>query len=271
MATYVVGDVQGCYDTLRRLLDSASFDPAVDRLWTVGDLVNRGPDNLSTLRFIRDLGTSALTVLGNHDLHLLGVEAGARKSGRKDTLQDVLQAPDTNELLHWLRRQPLMHREGPYVLSHAGVPHIWTAAEASTYAAEVVTQLGSPDYRTFLQNMYGNLPDRWTPDLRGWDRLRVIVNYFTRMRFIGPAGNLDFDAKKGADQPPPGMRPWYDYPRAEADRHAVFLFGHWAALEGKTGRPRFIALDTGCVWGGRLTMLRLDDGTRFQVPATLKG
>lgn len=269
MATYVVGDIQGCFDALRRLLDSATFDPAHDRLWSVGDLVNRGPDNLNTLRFFRDLGERALAVLGNHDLHLLAVEAGARKSGRKDTVQDVLEAPDAPKLLHWLRHQPLIHLAGPYVLSHAGVPHIWSAAEASAFAAEVETQLRRDDYRNFLLHMYGDQPDRWYPELTGWDRLRVIVNYFTRMRFIGTGGNLDFAAKEGAEEAPFGMHPWFAYPRQTADRHAVFLFGHWAALNGETGKPRFIGLDTGCIWGGHLTMLRLDDGRKFQVPAQL--
>jgi bis(5'-nucleosyl)-tetraphosphatase (symmetrical) len=268
VATYVVGDIQGCFDALRRLLDSAGFDPATDYLWSVGDLVNRGPDTLNTLRFFRDLGEHALAVLGNHDLHLLAVEAGARKLGRKDTLGDVLQAPDAEDLLNWLRHQPLLHRAGPYVMSHAGVPHIWSSAEAFTYANEVSTQLCRPDYRDFLQHMYGNLPDRWSSQLAGYDRLRVIVNYFTRMRFIGTGGNLDFAAKESADEAPAGMCPWFDYPRPESDRHTVFLFGHWAALNGKTGKPRFMALDTGCIWGGHLTMLRLDDGIKFQVPAT---
>lgn len=268
MATYVVGDIQGCFKAFRRLLDAVQFDPGSDRLWLAGDLVNRGPDNLSTLRFIKDLGEKAITVLGNHDLHLLGVDAGARKPGKKDTLQDVLQAPDRVELLDWLRNQPLLHREGPYVLCHAGVPHIWSAADAATYAEEVTQQLRRPDYRDFLRDMYGNEPARWSNDLTGNARLRVIVNYFTRMRFIAPDGALDFEAKKGSDEAPEGMRPWYDYVRPEQDRHSLFLFGHWAALEGKTGKPRFIALDTGCVWGDRLTALRLDDGQRFQVPAS---
>jgi bis(5'-nucleosyl)-tetraphosphatase (symmetrical) len=267
VATYVVGDVQGCFDALRRLLDSAGFDAATDLLWSVGDLVNRGPDNLGTLRFFRSLGERALVVLGNHDLHLLAVEAGARKSGRKDTLQDVLQAPDAEQLLDWLRHQPLLHQAGPYVLSHAGVPHIWTATEARAYASEVTAQLRRTDYRDFLLHMYGDQPDRWSPRLAGWERLRVIVNYFTRMRFIGAAGNLDFSAKEGADEAPVGMHPWFEYPRAGTDRHSIFLFGHWAALNGKTGEPRFMALDTGCVWGGHLTMVRLDDGRKFQVPA----
>lgn len=267
MATYVIGDIQGCYDAFLRLLDKAAFDPGCDRLWLTGDLVNRGPDNLSTLRFIKDLGEQAVTVLGNHDLHLLGVDAEARKPGKKDTLRDVLDAPDREELLDWLRHQPLIYREGPYVLSHAGIPHIWSVAEAADYAAEVATRLRQPDYRAFLQQMYGNEPACWEPGLRGSERLRVIVNYSTRMRFIAPDGTLNFAAKKGSDQAPPGMRPWYDYPRPEADRHTVFLFGHWAALEGRTGKPHFIALDTGCVWGSQLTLVRLEDGERVQVDA----
>jgi bis(5'-nucleosyl)-tetraphosphatase (symmetrical) len=269
MATYVLGDIQGCFDALRRLLDKIPFDPQTDRLWAVGDLVNRGPDNLSTLRFMRDLGDRAVTVLGNHDLHLLAVEAGVRKLGRKDTLQDVLQAPDAEELLTWLRHRPLVHIEGPYVLSHAGIPHIWCATEARELAKEVETHLQHADYRVFLQHMYGDQPNRWSANLSGWDRLRVIVNYFTRMRFIGAAGNLDLDAKEGVEQAPVGMQPWYLFPRADSDQFSLFLFGHWAALKGNTGKPRFVALDTGCVWGESLTAIRLDDGERFQVPAQI--
>lgn len=267
MATYVIGDIQGCFDAFRILLDKISFAPEQDRLWLAGDLVNRGPDNLSTLRFIKNLGDRALTVLGNHDLHLLGVEAGARKPNKKDTLDDIFAAPDRDELLEWLRHQPLIHREGPYVLSHAGIPHIWSSEEAANYASEVSQRLQEPDYRLFLREMYGNEPARWSGDLSGNERLRVIVNYFTRMRFIAPDGTLNFDEKKGSNEAPEGMKPWFDYPRHDADRYSVFLFGHWAALEGKTGKPKFIALDTGCVWGGELTALRLDDGQKFQVPA----
>lgn len=271
MATFVVGDIQGCFDAFRRLLDKISFSPEYDRLWLAGDLVNRGPDNLNTLRYVMNLGERGLTVLGNHDLHLLGVEAGARKPGKKDTLKDIFEAPDRDELLDWLRRQPLIHKEGPYVLSHAGIPHIWSSGEAASYAEEVSRRLVQTDYRDFLREMYGNVPARWNPDLQGNERLRVIVNYFTRMRFIAPDGTLDFEAKKGSDQAPAGMHPWFDYPRKDADCHTVFLFGHWAALEGRTGKPRFIALDTGCVWGGKLTALRLDDGARFQVAANCGG
>jgi bis(5'-nucleosyl)-tetraphosphatase (symmetrical) len=267
MATYVIGDIQGCYDALRRLLDRIQFDATQDRLWLTGDLVNRGPDNLNTLRFLKNLGDSVITVLGNHDLHLLGVQANARQPGKKDTLQDVLTAPDRDELLDWLRHHPLVYREGPYVLSHAGIPHIWSAQEAEALSNEVTVRLQQQDFSEFLQNMYGNVPARWDSALEGDERLRVIVNYLTRMRFIAPDGTLDFESKKGSNEAPPGMRPWYDYPHADTDRYSVFLFGHWAALEGITGRPRFIALDTGCVWGEKLTALRLDDNERFDVPA----
>lgn len=259
MATYVIGDIQGCYKPFRALLDEIEFDPDRDRLWLAGDLVNRGPDNLSVLRYCCELGERVRVVLGNHDLHLLAAAAGVRPPGRKDTIADVLNASDRDQLLHWLKQQHLMYCEGDFCLSHAGVPHIWDHQQARSYAREVETVLRGPQSNEFFQNMYGNKPNRWSNDLKDWQRLRLITNYFTRMRFIDPQGSLDFDAKEGPDKPPLGMSPWFSFARPKADEGKHFLFGHWAALDGYTGRERMHALDTGCVWGGYLSALELED------------
>lgn len=263
MATYVVGDIQGCLKPLQALLATVNFNPDRDCLWAAGDLVNRGPDNLGVLRLIKNLGDSAQVVLGNHDLHLLAVSAGARKLNSKDTIADVLDADDREPLLKWLRQQPLIHCQGPWVMTHAGVPHIWSVAEAIQLASEVKDALQSWQYRDYLNSMYGDTPTAWSSRLRGMERLRVITNYFTRMRFISISGELDLKAKEGRDQAPPGVRPWFIFPRKRDDQQRRFLFGHWAALEGKTGREGFYALDTGCVWGGKLTMMRLEDGQYY--------
>lgn len=264
MATYVVGDIQGCLKPLKQLLARVNFDERRDHLWLAGDLVNRGPDNLGVLRLIKGMGERATVVLGNHDLHLLAVDNGTRKLGRKDTIQDVLNAPDKASLLEWLRQQPLIHHQEPWVLSHAGIPHIWSTEEAISLAEEVHDALSGDRYKEFLSSMYGDSPASWAPSLRGMDRLRVITNYLTRMRFIDITGELDLKTKEGSDQGPPGVRPWFVYPRKDGDQQRRFLFGHWAALEGKTGRERFYALDTGCIWGGSLTMMRLEDGQYYR-------
>lgn len=264
MATYVVGDIQGCCKPLERLLAQVEFNPTHDCLWAAGDLVNRGPDNLGVLRLIKGLGESAKVVLGNHDLHLLAVNCGTRKLNRKDTIQDVLSAKDKEPLIQWLRKQPLIHCQGPWVMTHAGVPHIWSTAEAIQLAGEVSDALSGWQHRDFLTHMYGNTPSTWSPSLKGIDRLRTITNYLTRMRFVSITGELDLETKEGSDRAPPGVRPWFVYPRKSDDQSRRFLFGHWAALEGKTGREGFYALDTGCVWGGHLTMMRLEDGQYYR-------
>jgi bis(5'-nucleosyl)-tetraphosphatase (symmetrical) len=268
MATYVAGDIQGCLKPLEELLIDVSFDESRDRLWLTGDLVNRGPDNLGVLRLIKSLGDCATVVLGNHDLHLLAVANGHRKLSRKDTLQDILQAPDREVLLKWLRQQPLMHIEDPWVLSHAGIPHIWSVEEAFGLAAEVHEALTGWRHPEFLIAMYGDTPSTWSPSLKGMERLRVITNYLTRMRFVSVTGELDLQTKEGSDQGPPGVRPWFVYPRKAADQNRQFLFGHWAALDGKTGRDGFYALDTGCIWGGSLTMMCLESGQHYRRAST---
>lgn len=265
MSIYVIGDIQGCYKPFMALLKHIDFIAKKDTLWLAGDLVNRGPENVKVLRYCRDLGSAARVVLGNHDLHLLAIGAGARSPGRKDTIQDVLKAPDKSQLLDWLRGQDLVIREHGHCLSHAGIPHIWSSEQALKLSNEVKEVLCGEHQHTFFQNMYGNQPSQWSDDLIGWDRLRVITNYLTRMRFVDPQGKMDFDSKSGPERPPFGMQPWYAYPRKIEDEGIRFLFGHWAALEAHTGLDRFQALDTGCVWQGYLTAYRVEDGQRFRV------
>ena len=260
-AVYAIGDVQGCLASLQELL--ARIDDPGAQLWFAGDLVNRGPDSLGTLRFVRALGERAIVVLGNHDLHLLTVAAGARRAHRSDTIDAILAAPDRDELLDWLRARPLAHHERGHLLVHAGVLPDWTATEAIALAAEVQAALRGEHWREFLAVLYGDLPDRWDPGLRGYDRLRVIVNALTRLRFVTPAGAMDLAVKDGAAQAPAGLLPWFDAPdRRTSD--APVVFGHWSTL-GLVVRPDIIALDSGCVWGGKLSAVRLADRAVFQV------
>jgi len=257
MAVYAVGDIQGCYDSLRCLLDKVAFNPTEDTLWVAGDLVNRGPDSLKTLRFIKSLKKSAKVVLGNHDLHLLAVGRGAQSKKRKDTFTDILSAPDLDELMDWLRHQKLMVRDKArqVAMVHAGIPHIWSIKQAREYASELEKLLKSDDCDEFLSAMYGNEPHQWSESLTGLDRYRAITNYFTRMRFIGDEGALDFNNKLGPLEAPKGYKPWFSYTRTGRTK---IIFGHWAALEGRVSNPQMEGLDTGCVWGGTLTLLNLD-------------
>lgn len=263
MATYVVGDVQGCFEPLQQLLDSFRFDSKRDRLWLVGDLVNRGPDSLKTLRFIRALGEDVVSVLGNHDLHLISVAAGCAKLRVDDTLDEVLQAPDRDELIDWLRHRPMMHRQDEHAMVHAGLLPDWSVDTALALAQELEHALRAPDYRQLLSNMYGNQPERWDAQLTGFARLRVIVNAMTRMRVCSVDGRMDLRFKGEAQDTPAGMLPWFDVP-GRASRDTPVIFGHWSAL-GLLLRPDAIGLDTGCVWGGRLSALRLQDRRLFQV------
>lgn len=263
MATYAIGDIQGCHAALLRLLDDIAYDPDRDRLWFVGDLVNRGPDSLATLRFVRGLGDRAVTVLGNHDLHLLTVAAGFVRAHRGDTLDEILAAPDRDELLSWLRHRPLVHVEDGYLMVHAGLLPEWTPDEAIALAGEVERTLRSDGYLEFLARMYGNRPGRWDPTLRGYDRLRVIVNAMTRMRVLKPDGDMDFAFKSALDRMPPGLVPWYAVP-GRASRDVPVIFGHWSAL-GLKVEGNLLALDTGCLWGGCLSAVRLPDRKLFQV------
>lgn len=264
MATYAVGDVQGYLEPLQRVLDAARFDPAADRLWLVGDLVNRGPESLGTLRFLRQLGPAVVAVLGNHDLHLLAVALTTRAPRRKDTLEPVLSAPDRDELLDWLRHRPLVHHDPELdaIMVHAGLPFVFSLEEALARSREVEAVLGGDDPVAFLEHMYGNEPQAWHPELTGADRLRVIVNYFTRMRFIDAEGRLDLATKEGAAQAPGGFFPWFERLHPDLEQRRI-VFGHWAALEGRGTPENCLALDTGCCWGRCLTLLRLEDGQRF--------
>jgi bis(5'-nucleosyl)-tetraphosphatase (symmetrical) len=263
MTRYAVGDLQGCFDPLRHLLDQVKFDPAQDQLWSVGDLVNRGPQSLESLRFFRNLGTSARVVLGNHDLHLLAIAEGIRKIKRGDTLQPILDAPDASELLTWLRQQPLLYRTADFVLVHAGIAPQWSIDKAETLAAEVASVLRGKDYLDFLRGMYGDEPNCWSDSLEGVTRWRVITNYLTRMRFCGPHGELDLTTKEGLDQAPSGFTPWFDAPQ-RCSAGTRIIFGHWASLLGQSNRSDAIALDTGCVWGGNLSLYALDSGEYFR-------
>jgi bis(5'-nucleosyl)-tetraphosphatase (symmetrical) len=258
MAIFAVGDIQGCYDDLRRLLDRLDFNPAEDRLWLTGDLVNRGPKSLETLRFVKGLGERAICVLGNHDLHLLAVAAGHATLRPSDTLDAILAAQDRDDLLAWLRTRPLLYHDGAlgYTLVHAGLPPQWDLTTAQACARELEAVLCGPDAAEFFTHMYGDQPDRWSPKLSGMARLRFIVNCFTRLRFVGPEGQLDLKHKGKPGSQSAGFVPWFEAPaRASASLHV--LFGHWSTLGEVTGQTVY-ALDTGCVWGGRLSALRLD-------------
>ncbi|MCC7487630.1 MAG: symmetrical bis(5'-nucleosyl)-tetraphosphatase [Burkholderiales bacterium] len=262
MATYAIGDVQGCYDQLRRLLDRAGYDERRDTLWFVGDLVNRGPRSLATLRFVKALGSRQVTVLGNHDLALLVVAAGVKKAHRSDTFADVLAASDRDELIDWLRHRKLMHAEGGWAMVHAGLLPQWSIPQARARAAEVEAALQGPQYGEFLRHMYGNEPVRWNDALAGYDRLRLIVNTMTRMRLVAPDGTLEFGHKLGIAAAPAGYVPWYDAP-GRASRGTRIVFGHWAAL-GLLLREDVACLDSGCVWGRNLTAFRLEDSAVIQ-------
>lgn len=265
MKILAIGDLQGCYDPLRRLLDKAKFDPANDRVWFVGDLVNRGPQNLEVVRFIRSLGNTATVVLGNHDLYLLMLAEGYGKRQRDDTLEDILQAPDRDELLDWLRRQPLMHIENNLVMVHAGLLPSWTGAFARTLAAEVEAWLraDTQQYRELLANIWGSEPTAWNDSLTGWPRYRVVINAMTRMRFCSHAGVMELRTKGEKHNAPPGFMPWFDVPgRKSAD--TTLLCGHWSAL-GLVVTPNLISLDTGCLWGRELSAIWLPEREIVQV------
>ena len=264
MATYAIGDLQGCYKEFRQLLDLLGFDSATDKLWLVGDIVNRGPDSLILLRFIKTLGDAVVMVLGNHDLHLLMVAEGCVRLHRSDTLQAILAAPDRDELLYWLRQQRLLYVEGGYVMVHAGLLPAWSVAQAALLAQEVEAALRGNDFRKFFSHMYGNQPDHWDDSLAGYDRLRVVTNAMTRMRVCTPDGEMNFVYKGKIQDIPAGYLPWFETPD-RASQEATVICGHWSALDLQV-RDNLIALDTGCLWGGSLTAMRLEDRKVFQVP-----
>jgi bis(5'-nucleosyl)-tetraphosphatase (symmetrical) len=263
MPTYAIGDVQGCFQPLCSLLEQIEFDAARDRLWFVGDLVNRGPDSLATLRFVKGLGHAAVCVLGNHDLHLVAVAEGHAKLRKDDTLEPTLEAPDRDGLLAWLRSRPLMHAEGEFAMVHAGLLPAWTISRALDLAHEVEEELRAPTYGSLLARMYGNEPSRWRDNLAGYARLRVIVNAMTRMRVCTRDGSMDLRYKGDSAELPAGLLPWFAVP-ARASRGSTVIFGHWSAL-GLVLEPDVIGLDTGCLWGRKLSALRLEDLRLFQL------
>lgn len=264
MATYAVGDIQGCFTSFTHLLEQIGFNAARDRLWLVGDLINRGPDSLAVLRWARQHENSLSVVLGNHDLHTLAVAEGFVEAHRLDTLQALLTAPDGPELLSWLRGRHMAYAEGDYLMVHAGVLPQWNADQVLALAREVEDVLRGDGYRDFLAHMYGNHPNHWQDDLHGMNRLRVITNALTRLRVCTAEGAMDFRFKGEVADIPEGFTPWFELQgRRSVDR--TMVFGHWSAL-GLLLRDNLIALDTGCLWGGQLTAIRLEDRRVFQVP-----
>ncbi|MBK9218959.1 MAG: symmetrical bis(5'-nucleosyl)-tetraphosphatase [Uliginosibacterium sp.] len=263
MADYAIGDLQGCLQPFRALLEEIDFDRRNDRVWLVGDLINRGPDSLETLRYVKAMGRAANVVLGNHDLFFLAVAAGAsQRLSTADTITPILDARDGPELIDWLRHQPLMFVEGAYAMVHAGLLPEWTISEARALACEIEQALQSDNWRDFLVHLFGNKPEGWHPALTGWDRYRVVINAMTRMRYLTQDGRIDLKAKGPLDSAPAGLVAWFS---AEAPRWAshTILCGHWSAL-GYRDMGRVIALDSGCVWGQTLTAVRLQDRQVFR-------
>lgn len=262
MALYAIGDVQGCYDELQRLLEKIGFDPANDRLWFTGDLVNRGPRSLDVLRFVAGLRERAVSVLGNHDLHLLAVASGAHSPREHDTFHDVLEAPDRDELLAWLAARPLLHEDAEtgVFLVHAGLLPGWEPARAKACAREAEAVIAGPRAAEFFSRMYGDQPDRWDDGLTGWDRLRLIVNAFTRLRFCYPDGRIDYAHGGPPGSQPRPLVPWFAAPDRRSRGRAV-IFGHWSLL-GRWDRDGVTGIDTGCLWGRQLTAVRLRGGIR---------
>ena len=261
MARYAVGDIQGCYDSLMKLLKKANFDPSKDELWSVGDLINRGPKDYQVLKYCMSLGDRFTCVLGNHDLHFLAIALGYFEAKDSDTFHDVLDAPDLKEITDWLRNQKLAHydQDRDILMVHAGVPPIWSVKKTLALAAEVEDVIRDKKLsRLYFANMYGNLPRVWSKQLAGTKRLRVITNYLTRMRFCDSKSRLEFRSKAGIKHAPKGYKPWFEVKDRKAEKTDI-LFGHWAALMGEAEAKHVHALDTGCVWGGRMTLINIDD------------
>jgi bis(5'-nucleosyl)-tetraphosphatase (symmetrical) len=272
MSNYVIGDIQGCYKSLRKLLKKVRFSADRDTLWCVGDLINRGPNSLDTLRFLQDIDDATNIVLGNHDLHFIAINENCSPTHNKGALEKLLKASDCQQLSDWLRTKRLAYYQSldtrfgimNFLMIHAGVSPQWSLQKTLNLAAEVEYALQSPDYKKFLRHMYGNTPDFWYNKLQDLDRLRVITNYLTRIRFCDEIGRLNLSIKEGLDAAPPGFSPWYKHEKISSK--ATILFGHWAAIEGRTDSEHVHALDTGCVWGRELTLMRLEDQKRYSVP-----
>ena len=263
MATYVIGDIQGCFEAFKELLVTVAFNPARDRLWLAGDLVNRGENSIDTLRWCMAHDDHIVAILGNHDLHLLAVAEGFVPPHRNDTLAEILDAPDRAEVLDWLRRRPMLHRQGDWLMVHAGLLPEWTPDLAEALARELEAALRGPGYRDFLARMYGNEPRQWDPALSGQDRLRLVANVMTRIRYLHRDGGLEFLHKCAPAEAPAELLPWFDVPGRQSAGVKV-LFGHWSTL-GLLARADVVALDTGCLWGGQLSAIRLEDARLFQV------
>ncbi len=264
MSIYAIGDIQGCFDELLRLLDTLSFNEHTDQLWFAGDLVNRGPKSLETLRFVKSLGDAAITVLGNHDLHLLAASCAPKIAHKKDSLLPILEAPDSDELVDWLRHRPLFHFNDDFCLVHAGLPPQWDFKRAQKMAMLAEQALRGSNYQAFLKQMYGNKPNIWSSNLKGVERLRYIVNCFTRMRYCDADGRLDFIHSGPPGSQPKGLVPWFDAPKRKNTDMRI-IFGHWSSLGYYEGSNCY-AIDTGCLWGGQLTALRLGEQVqRFSI------
>lgn len=262
--TFVVGDLQGCLAPLLDLLEQVKFDETRDQLWCAGDLVNRGPDSLGTLEFLYSIRKSIKVVLGNHDLHLLAVAYGQKSVKKGSDLLTISESENADKLLKWLRKQPLLHwdKKRKIAMCHAGIPPMWSLKKAKKLSKEVEAVLQSRRHKDLYAAMYSDDPEAWSDKLRGFDRLRVIINYFTRMRFLGPNGELDLNTKSGLDDDSKKLKPWFSYPNKLKNNHV--FFGHWAALNGLFDQPHVTGLDTGCVWGGPLTMQHIESGKRYQ-------
>jgi bis(5'-nucleosyl)-tetraphosphatase (symmetrical) len=264
MSIYAIGDIQGCHDELLRLLDTINFNENTDQLWFAGDLVNRGPKSLETLRFVKALGDAAVTVLGNHDLHLLAAACSPEQAGKHDTLAPVLKAPDRDELLDWLRHRPLFHYNDDFCLLHAGLPPQWDFNKTRKMALFAERALRGPDYQRLLTHMYGNKPDLWSPTLTGMAKLRFILNCFTRMRYCDAYGRLDLINSGPLGSQPEKLMPWFQVPKRK-NANLRIIFGHWSTLGYYEGNNCY-AIDTGCLWGGQLTALKLGEQVqRFSI------
>ena len=268
MATYAVGDIQGCYAEFAALLDEVAFDERHDALWLLGDLINRGPDSLAVVERVMALGDRVTTVLGNHDLHFLAIWYGGHPVRSTDTFTDLVAAPEASAVAEWLRRQPFFHHDPSLgcAMVHAGLAPDWTFADAATLSDELMGVLQGPDFKAYFRDLYGDQPDKLNGDLTGMDRWRILTNCFTRMRLIDARGALNFSHKGALSEAPADCRPWYELTNGIPAEQRL-LFGHWAALDGHTGQRNVIALDTGCVWGRSLTALCLENGERVVIPA----
>lgn len=272
MAIYAIGDVQGCFDELMQLIEQISFNPEKDLLWFVGDIVNRGPNSLETLRWVKSQGNSAVVVLGNHDLHLLAAYTGAKQLKESSSLHKVLQAKDVKDLIDWLRHRSVMHYDADLNIAmvHAGLVPQWNILEARNRAVEVEKILRSDDYKEFLQHMYGNKPDLWQDSLEGWERLRMIINIFTRIRYCDNKGVVEFNEKGPPGTQAENLKPWFQIKKRKSQETKI-IFGHWSTL-GHYSFDNVIATDTGCIWGGALTAVRIDNhkNQKFQVACEAK-